>query len=135
MTPPGGPFPSFEQQDWVEKILPILSPRHKPVQCEQKGGQILYVPEGWYHAVTNVQPSVAVAHQIKPMMRWLSQFRGIPDASVCEDLGCTEAFLLAGRWKAAIGRLSGSMRMFDTALRINPLDAITWRQKGLALEQ
>jgi hypothetical protein len=41
MTPPGGPFPSFEQQDWVDNILPILSPRHKPLQCEQRAGQIL----------------------------------------------------------------------------------------------
>lgn len=176
MTPPGGPFPSFEQEEWIDRVLPTLSPRQRPLQCEHKAGQILYVPEGWYHAVSNVKPSVAVAHQMKPkmrrgdymhfhpnwnhfhnkkaqlqeagktgrktleeqdaaMMRWLSQFQGIPDTSVCEELGCTEPLLLAGRWKASIGKIASSMQMFDTALRINPLDAITWRQKGLALEQ
>jgi len=175
-TPPGGPFPSFEQNEWVDSVLPKLTPRHRPLQCEHKAGTILYVPEGWYHAVTNVEPSVAVAHQIKPklrrgdymhfhpnwnhfgnkkaqlmeskkrgrktsaevdasMMRWLSQFRGIPDSSECERLGCTEPLLLAGRWKSAIGRLNESMQFFDTALKINPLDAITWRYKGMALEQ
>jgi hypothetical protein len=31
----------------------------------QKPGQILYVPEGWYHAVRNEVPSLAVAYQLQ----------------------------------------------------------------------
>ena len=33
-------FPKFQQASWVE--------------CRQEAGQILFVPSGWYHQVTNL---------------------------------------------------------------------------------
>jgi hypothetical protein len=75
LTPPGGFFPSYGQLDWIEKVticyifvcvlvnllfqvLPQLTTNtgdvqgDMPLECVQKAGDILYVPEGWYHAVS-----------------------------------------------------------------------------------
>ena len=35
----------------------------RPLECIQREGELLYVPEGWYHATVNLGDTVAVASQ------------------------------------------------------------------------
>ena len=46
--------PSFPVSYWFTDVYPHLAPSHKPVECMQHAGDILYIPEGWYHAILNV---------------------------------------------------------------------------------
>ena len=62
-TPPGGMWPSYSQLTWLQKIAPTLSASDPRKECMHNEGEILYLPEGWYHAVTNVEETVAVAVQ------------------------------------------------------------------------
>lgn len=41
-------FPNFHQAGWLE--------------CTQERGQILFVPSGWYHQVTNLEDAVSINH-------------------------------------------------------------------------
>eukprot|EP01048_Picozoa_sp_COSAG05_P015951 COSAG05_NODE_1988_length_3739_cov_33.369505_2_plen_507_part_00 len=54
-------------QYWARNVLPTLN-GNKPIQCTQKAGEILYVPQGWIHATLNIGDAVAVGGQIE----WLS---------------------------------------------------------------
>ena len=51
---------------WSEKLsdqnlnrLPV-----RPLVCDQMAGETLYVPEGWQHAVVNIEPSIGIAVEI-----------------------------------------------------------------------
>ena len=44
-------------------MYPKLPPTELPRECMQHPGEVMYVPEGWYHAVINVGDTVAVAGQ------------------------------------------------------------------------
>ena len=57
-------------QYWARNVLPTLG-GNKPMQCTQKPGEILYVPQGWIHATLNIGEAVAVGGQID----WLGQQR------------------------------------------------------------
>ena len=45
--------------DFVAAVLPSLARR--PLQCTQRGGDVVYVPSGWGHAVLNVRTSIGFA--------------------------------------------------------------------------
>ena len=36
------------------------------IQCVQRGGEAIFVPEGWGHAILNLQPSVGFASEFEP---------------------------------------------------------------------
>jgi len=63
-NPPGGVWPGYSQVDWINQIYPNLSDEDKPIECIQEPGEILYVPEGWYHAVINLGEGVAIGYQM-----------------------------------------------------------------------
>jgi hypothetical protein len=41
-------FPGFSETGWVE--------------CEQGANEILFVPSGWYHQVTNLEDTISINH-------------------------------------------------------------------------
>ena len=51
------------QLKWLETVFPHLLPEEKPIMFVQKAGQIVYVPEGWYHATRSVGLTVSVTKQ------------------------------------------------------------------------
>ncbi|XP_025108459.1 uncharacterized protein LOC112572786 isoform X2 [Pomacea canaliculata] len=67
-TPPGGVFHGFTIMNWYERIYPNLTLDKMPMECVQQGGDILYLPEGFYHATLNIGDTIAVALQKKEAM-------------------------------------------------------------------
>ncbi|CAE8706193.1 unnamed protein product, partial [Polarella glacialis] len=62
--PPGdGPGGGFSLTDWIRLIYPTLKHEHKPLECIVGPGDMIYVPDGWYHAVVNLADTVAVSVQ------------------------------------------------------------------------
>ncbi|KAH9503774.1 JmjC domain-containing protein 8 [Bulinus truncatus] len=64
-TPPGGVYHGFTLMDWFHKVYPQLTEAEKPIECVQRGGEILYLPEGMYHATLNLGDTIALAIQKK----------------------------------------------------------------------
>ncbi|XP_076468981.1 uncharacterized protein LOC143299581 [Babylonia areolata] len=64
-TPPGGVYHGFHMRYWYERVYPNLTASQRPLECVQQGGEILYLPEGFYHATLNIGDTVAVAMQKK----------------------------------------------------------------------
>lgn len=50
--------------DWIEYVSPKLGERI-PHQCTLGDGDLLYIPETWYHATLNLGESVGLAGQLK----------------------------------------------------------------------
>ncbi|XP_060593722.1 uncharacterized protein LOC132748180 isoform X2 [Ruditapes philippinarum] len=64
-TPPGGVYPGYTQIEWYKEIYPQLSPEEKPLECIQKAGEILYLPESTYHGTINLGDTIAIGIQKK----------------------------------------------------------------------
>ncbi|KAL4226395.1 hypothetical protein ACF0H5_014378 [Mactra antiquata] len=64
-TPPGGVYPGFTQQEWYRRIYPLVKPEDKMLECIQEAGEILYLPESWYHGTINLGDTVAIGIQKK----------------------------------------------------------------------
>ncbi|XP_064643365.1 uncharacterized protein LOC135497408 [Lineus longissimus] len=45
---------------WFSQTLPYIKPQLKPQECIQQPGDVIFMPEGWWHAVLNVEDTVAV---------------------------------------------------------------------------
>ena len=61
--PPGG-YNQFEAAlSWYRDSYASLSAEQLPLECMQFPGEVLYVPEDWYHATINVGETVAVVGQ------------------------------------------------------------------------
>ena len=48
---------------WEQTVLPHLEGALRPLQCDTGPGDLIYVPAGWAHAVTNLEPAAALAWQ------------------------------------------------------------------------
>ncbi|XP_077988437.1 uncharacterized protein LOC144442935 [Glandiceps talaboti] len=62
-TPPGGVWPGFSSLDWFQHVYPRLEEKDKPLECIQEPGEILYLPESFYHATLNIGDTIAVGIQ------------------------------------------------------------------------
>ncbi|XP_031570533.1 2-oxoglutarate and iron-dependent oxygenase JMJD4-like [Actinia tenebrosa] len=62
-TPPGGVWPSFSQREWFNKVYPTLRPKQMPQECVQEAGEIMYLPESYYHGTINIGDTVAIGIQ------------------------------------------------------------------------
>ncbi|XP_029638189.1 uncharacterized protein LOC115213383 isoform X2 [Octopus sinensis] len=64
-APPGGiPF-GFTILEWFDTIYPTLDESNKPIECIQEAGEILYLPESYYHSTLNIGDTVAIGIQKK----------------------------------------------------------------------
>ncbi|CAC5382402.1 unnamed protein product [Mytilus coruscus] len=65
-TPPGGVFTGYTMLEWFDMIYPkIKAEVDKPIECVQRAGEILYLPEGFYHGTINIGDTVAIGIQKK----------------------------------------------------------------------
>ncbi|KAG2497828.1 hypothetical protein HYH03_004098 [Edaphochlamys debaryana] len=51
---------SFTSLQWFLEVYPTLPPEQRPVEFVQNPGETVFVPGGWWHAVLNLETSVAV---------------------------------------------------------------------------
>ena len=73
MTPPAGgsgpnAVPTYPVTFWWSEIYPKLEAAHKPIECMQHPGDLIYIPEGWFHSVINVDDVVAASFQNRSMV-------------------------------------------------------------------
>ena len=47
---------------WLKNVMPYL--KIKPIECVQHPGEVLFVPNGWFHAVFNIDEVVGIAFEI-----------------------------------------------------------------------
>ena len=59
--------------DWVRRTLPKLDAARSPLSCVLEPGDLLYVPETWYHATLNLGESIGVAGQDKEPLTGVQQ--------------------------------------------------------------
>eukprot|EP00929_Paragymnodinium_shiwhaense_P104268 TRINITY_DN68521_c0_g1_i1.p1 TRINITY_DN68521_c0_g1~~TRINITY_DN68521_c0_g1_i1.p1 ORF type:complete len:485 (+),score=76.17 TRINITY_DN68521_c0_g1_i1:81-1535(+) len=58
--PPGdGPGGGNSASDWLRVVYPTLPERRRPIEFIQQPGDVVYIPDGWYHAVINLADCVA----------------------------------------------------------------------------
>ena len=50
--------------DWADKTLSVLPPDDRPLECILGPGEMMYIPEGWFHASMSVGEGVAVRIQV-----------------------------------------------------------------------
>ena len=59
------PALSYEDFDgkshWLKFILPKIKKRERPLECEQNIGDVVFIPNGWFHAVRNVGVTAAIS--------------------------------------------------------------------------
>jgi hypothetical protein len=56
--------PSSAESDSLANY--IITHCSRPVECTQRAGEVLFVPEGWNHGVVNLQDSVGIAVEVGP---------------------------------------------------------------------
>eukprot|EP01050_Picozoa_sp_SAG11_P010631 SAG11_NODE_1075_length_5967_cov_7.848841_4_plen_375_part_00 len=64
------PKPSYPDShvsilDWARELLPTLEPGSRPFEVVQQAGEVLYIPDGWFHATLCLENTVAVASQLQ----------------------------------------------------------------------
>lgn len=98
-SPPAGgsgpdTYPAFAITDWWDRIRPHLNgpASNRPIECVQEPGDLMYVPEGWHHAVINVEDVVGISFQN-------TSYSGGNFATELHDLLCREGSCDGDRWK------------------------------------
>jgi JmjC domain, hydroxylase len=87
---PSEPGLERESVSWFARIWPRTQrpcwPSHRPLNAVQRAGDVIFVPAGWWHAVLNLDVSVAVTHNFCSSANfdrvWRHTLRGRPKLSV-----------------------------------------------------
>ena len=75
----------WSHANWLDQGLPLLPPEQRPIEAIQNAGDLMYVPEGWSHAVLNIDDTVAVSFQSS------SPAAGGPHEQISKRVGHAEA--------------------------------------------
>ncbi len=62
------PFASYSNKtawEWYQNDFPRLKDAHQITECMQFGGEVMYVPSGWGHAVLNTATSIGFSGEFK----------------------------------------------------------------------
>ena len=88
-TPPSGYRFDMSQLKWVQQVLPKLPADTAPQACTQVPGEILYVPDSFWHATLNIGETLAVGAQAG-QTRGYKHVKTVPDggwAQIHKDRG------------------------------------------------
>ena len=104
---------------WLKKELPKLKSKAKPITFIQKAGEVVYIPEGWYHATMSIGITMSVAQQpLKPL------------------LGTPYYFTVQGEEDLMKKNYKSALRMFKEGLKLsNEKDFNLMRKVGEASEK
>ena len=61
-------YSKIPMRKWVRDYLPKLKTGKEPLQCTQKSGDVLYVPNMWGHGTMNIEASVGVAVEFESFL-------------------------------------------------------------------
>ena len=51
---------SSSPKDFFGTVLPTLPTADRPMQCVLRAGETMFLPSGWWHAVLNLSPTIAI---------------------------------------------------------------------------
>ena len=118
-VPSDGFNPLENLHDWREQVLPKLTSSDlAPYEVIQEAGQVVYVPEGWYHA-TQTLSAESVSVRFTP---------------ADEESGKYYYYLARGDQKIAAGDPTAAVKLYRLGLALQK-DAILLMHLGHALEQ
>lgn len=61
---PSKEYPIYHGQlNWNQEVLNTLENQDKPLECIQNAGDVVFIPEMWYHATVNMGETIGVASQ------------------------------------------------------------------------
>eukprot|EP01051_Picozoa_sp_SAG22_P001938 SAG22_NODE_81_length_21778_cov_38.345173_12_plen_416_part_00 len=141
LYPPGSVAPGHNMHDthaeWFADIFPQLSAADRPASCILGPGQIIYVPEGWNHAVLNLEDSLAVATQISLDSNKFFESKDGTDGSIVarprtlDDQTWFQSFLKASTHRSNAAKpgappaevaaeLQASLTEVNRAMQLNP---------------
>jgi hypothetical protein len=71
---PQPPFREYGTLRWVREVLGNLPAGQRPLECMQSEGDLIYVPEGYWHATVNLGETVGVSGQfVRNTGKWGQQ--------------------------------------------------------------
>lgn len=53
--------PDASTLQWYYNVYPTLKEEDKPIECTLKPGEILYIPDWWWHATLNLGETVFIS--------------------------------------------------------------------------
>ena len=68
------PYRSHGTLRWMREVLPTLPVDQKPLQCMQRAGDLIYVPEGYWHGTINLGETIGVSGQfVRNTNKWAKE--------------------------------------------------------------
>lgn len=117
---PANGFNPFENlADWRERVYPTLTGADaEPIEVIQEAGQVVFIPEGWYHAAQTLsETSISVRYQPREV-----------------ESGSYYFYLVKGDQKAALFEYPTAAKLYRLGLAVQP-SAVLFTRLGAALEQ
>jgi hypothetical protein len=65
MPPHTYPVNAVSIGSWIKTTMQDAEQNQQPMSCVVQPGELIYVPENWYHATLNIGESIGVAGQLK----------------------------------------------------------------------
>ena len=120
---PGGFRDDTCGSEWAEEVLPTLNSTLLPMQCVQEPGEVMYVPQAWWHATTNIDvlPTIGVGLE-ESFPSFLSS---LPVKSPLRMLTRGEELLMQDDVDAAIV-------LYEEGVFLHPLYHPMWNNLGAA---
>lgn len=142
-TPPGGVYHGYSVNEWYDRVYPNLTADCRPIECVQQAGEILYLPEGFYHATLNIGDTVAVSLQKKQatleseklfyetgtgpnhmqLLNIYLQLREILPAN-------TEVAYKLGEQYGEVGQHQDAVDLLQDVVRVDPFFVLAWTSMG-----
>jgi len=72
-------YPVYKgQMEWVTTLYPQIKANPglpQPLECIQEAGDLIFIPEGWFHATINLEETIGVRYPFLPFFPFQSTFR------------------------------------------------------------
>lgn len=117
---PASGFNPFENlADWREHVFPtLLATDAAPIEIIQEAGQVVYIPEGWYHATQTLsESSLSIRYQPREV-----------------EPGSYYYYLVKGDQRAASDDYAAAAKLYRLGLAVQK-DAVLYTRLGDALER
>jgi tetratricopeptide (TPR) repeat protein len=157
-SPGGGYNELLDQSYWYDEMYQKLLPEEMPFECHQLPGDIVFVPEGFYHATINCGQSIGIAALVPDVMKGhdtnqmeeAGPITNLANAMSAHSAGNKELSLLLlqkahrqapkndviayylGVRYVELDNLEDGIPMLKKSLRLNPLRVAAYRDLAIA---